>query len=95
MLDTPIILFKLLLSCGSNKLKNYFYNLVNDAELEDERDESFIELIINNLFDTTTLSGPQKHNLKVAMHYINGPYYLKKALEKLNERTYSATKNRL
>lgn len=84
MLDTPIILFKLLLSCGSNKLKNYFYNLVNDAELEDERDESFIELIINNLFDTTTLSGPQKHNLKVAMHYINGPYYLKKALEKLN-----------
>ncbi|MCT7542344.1 hypothetical protein N5U20_04395 [Aliarcobacter butzleri] len=84
MLDTPIILFKLLLSCGSNKLKNYFYNLVNDAELEDDRDESFIELIINNLFDTTTLSGPQKHNLKVAMHYINGPYYLKKALEKLN-----------
>ncbi len=84
MLDTPIILFKLLLSCGSNKLKNYFYNLVNDAELEDERDESFIELIINNLFDITTLSGPQKHNLKVAMHYINGPYYLKKALEKLN-----------
>ncbi|MBD3842461.1 MAG: hypothetical protein IE909_11355, partial [Campylobacterales bacterium] len=84
MLDTPITLFKLLLSCGSNKLKNYFYNLVNDAELEDERDESFIELIINNLFDTTTLSGPQKHNLKVAMHYINRPYYLKKALEKLN-----------
>lgn len=84
MLDTPIVLFKLLLSCGSMKLKNYFYNLVTDAELVDERDESFIELIINNLFDTTTLSGPQKHNLKVAMHYINGPYYLKKALEKLN-----------
>jgi len=84
MLDTPIVLFKLLLSCGSNKLKNYFYNFVNDTELEDERDESFIELIINNLFDTTTLSGPQKHNLKVAMHYINGPYYLKKALERLN-----------
>jgi hypothetical protein len=84
VLDTPIVLFKLLLSCGSNKLKNYFYNLVTDAELEDERDESFIELIINNLFDTTTLSGPQKHNLKVAMHYINGPYYFKKALEKLN-----------
>ena len=84
MLDTPIVLFKLLLSCGSGKLKNYFSNLVTDAELVDERDESFIELIINNLFDTTTLSGPQKHNLKVAMHYINGPYYLKKALEKLN-----------
>jgi len=87
VLDTPIVLFKLLLSCefaGSRKLINYFYNIVFDAELEDERDESFIELIINNLFDTTTLSGPQKHNLKVAMHYINGPYYLRKALERLN-----------
>lgn len=84
VLDTPIVLFKLLLSCSSIKLINYFYNLVIDAELEDERDESFIKLIINNLFDTTTLSGPQKHNLKVAMHHINGPYYLKKALEKLN-----------
>ena len=84
LVDTPIVLFKLLLSCSSRKLTNYFYNLVISAELEDERDESFIELIIDNLFDTTTLSGPQKHNLKVAMHYINGPYYLKKALEKLN-----------
>jgi hypothetical protein len=84
ILDTPIVLFKLLLSCGSKKLINYFYNLVIDAELKDERDEYFIELIINNLFDTTTLLGPQKHSLKVAMHYINGPFYLKKALEKLN-----------
>lgn len=84
LLDTPIVLFKLLLSCGSKKLTNYFFNLVNDAELEDEIDESFEELIINNLFDTTALSGLQKHNLKVAMHYINGPYYLKKALERLN-----------
>ena len=84
LIDTPIVLFQLLYSCGSKKLINYFYSLVNDAELEDERDESFIELIIDNLFDTTTLSGPQKHNLKVAMHYINGQYYLKKALERLN-----------
>lgn len=84
VLDTPIVLFKLLLSCGSRKLIAFFYNLVTDAELEDERDESFTELIIKNLFDTTTVSGLQKHNLKVAMHYINGPYYLKKALEKLN-----------
>lgn len=84
LIDTPIVLFKLLLSCNSKKLINYFYNLVIDAELEDERDESFIELIIDNLFDTTTLNGSQKHNLKVAMHYINGQYYLKRALEKLN-----------
>jgi len=84
MIDTPIVLFKLLLSCSSTKLISYFYNFVFDAELEDDRDESFIELVINNLFNTTTLNGPQKHNLKVAMHYVNGPYYLKKALEKLN-----------
>ena len=43
-----------------------------------------IELIIDNMFDTITLSGIQKHNLKVEMHYVNGKYYLKKALERLN-----------
>lgn len=84
LIDTPIVLFKLLLACSSKKLINYFYSFVNNAELEDERDENFIELIIDNMFDTTTLSGFQKHNLKVEMHYVNGKYYLKKALEKLN-----------
>jgi hypothetical protein len=84
LIDTPIVLFKLLLSCGSSKLINYFYSFVNNAELENERDEGFIELITDNLFDTTTLNGIQKHNLKVEMHYVNGKYYLKKALEKLN-----------
>lgn len=84
LIDTPIVLFKLLSSYGSKKLISYFYSLVGDTELKDERDESFIELIIDNLFDTTTLSGLQKHNLKVAMHYINGKFYLKKALERLN-----------
>jgi len=84
LIDTPIVLFKLLSSCGAKKLINYFSNLIDDAELEDETDESFLELITENLFDTETLSGLQKHNLKVAMHYVNGKYYLKKALEKLN-----------
>lgn len=84
LIDTPIVLFKLLLSYGSSKLINYFYSFVNNAELENERDESFIELITDNLFDTTNLTGIQKHNLKVEMHYVNGKYYLKKALEKLN-----------
>ena len=84
LIDTPIVLFKLLLACSSKKLINYFYSFVNNAELENERDESFIELITDNLFDTTTLNGIQKHNLKVEMHYVNGKYYLKKALEKLN-----------
>lgn len=84
LISTPIVLFKLLHTSRSKKLIEYFQNYISNAELEDERDESFIELIINNLFNTTTLSGPQKHNLKVAMHYINGQYYLKKALERLN-----------
>jgi hypothetical protein len=84
LLETPIILFNLLLGSGSKKLLHYFYNLVIDAEIEDERDEDFINLIVDNLFETDVLKGMQKHNLKVAMHYINGKYYLKKALEKLN-----------
>ena len=84
LLDTPIVMFKLLYACDSKKLINYFYSLVSDAELKVERDESFVELIVDNLFDTITLCGLQKHNLKVAMHYVNGQYYLKKALEKLN-----------
>lgn len=84
LLDTPIILFKLLLSAKSQKLVNYFDYLLEDVELKDERDERFTELIIDDLFKTTTINGMQKHNLKVAMHYINGQYYLKKALERLN-----------
>jgi len=84
LVDTPIVLFKLLFSSGSKKLINYFYNLVNDAELNDERDESFTETIIKNLFNITTVTGIDKHNLKVAMHYINGQFYLKKALERLD-----------
>jgi hypothetical protein len=88
MLDTPIILFKLLLSCDSKKFIDYFYNLIINVELEDERDENFTQLIVNNLFKTKTLNGIQKHNLKIAMHYINGKYYLKKALEKLNGQIF-------
>ena len=66
------------------RLINYFYNYLGDVELRGERDENFIEIIVNNLFKTTTLKGIEKHNLKIAMHYINGKYYLKKALERLN-----------
>jgi len=84
LLDTPIILIQLLLSSKSNKLIGFFYNLVSDVELKDERDNNFTKLIVNNLLNTKTIKGIQKHNLKIAMHYINGQYYLKKALEKLN-----------
>lgn len=84
LLETPITLFKLLLASDSNKLVSFFYNMIENEELHDERDESFIQLIVDNLFDTTNLNGSQKHNFKIAMSYINGKYYLKTALEKLN-----------
>jgi len=84
LIDTPIIMFQLLSSSDSKTLINYFYYLLHDAKLKDERDENFTKMIVDNLFHTTTIKGIQKHNLKIAMHYINGRYYLKKALEKLN-----------
>jgi len=84
LIDTPIVLFKLLSSCGSKKLVSYFHTLLRDAVLEDKRDESFTDMIVNNLFQITAIKGIDKHNLKIAMHYINGQFYLKKALEKLN-----------
>ena len=49
-------------------LINYFYSFVNNAELENERDESFIELITDNLFDTTILNGIQKHNISSVLN---------------------------
>jgi hypothetical protein len=85
LLDTPIVLIQLLLNSKSKKIINFFYNLVIDATLNDDRDDSFTNLIVNNLLNTKTINGIQKHNLKVAMHYINGQYYLKKALERLND----------
>lgn len=84
MIDTPIVLFKLLQASNSNKLISYFYNYLGDVKLHGERDENFIEKIIDNLFRITTLKGIEKHSLKIFMHYINGKYYLKKALERLN-----------
>ncbi|SFP17856.1 hypothetical protein [Hydrogenimonas thermophila] len=86
MIDTPIVLFKLLQASNSNKLINYFYNYLVSmrVELNGERDEKFIKEIIDNLFRITTLKEIKEHSLKIAMHYINGKYYLKKALERLN-----------
>ena len=84
LIDTPIVLYNLLSSANSKQLINYFYNLVYNAELQDERDEKFTHIVINNLLNSNNLKGIDKHNLKIAMHYINGKYYLKKILERLN-----------
>jgi hypothetical protein len=83
LLNTPIILFKLLQSAKSEKLIYYFYDFIKEEDLKDERDENFTFIIINSLFHTKHLKGIDKHNLKIAMHYINGKYYLKKALKRL------------
>jgi len=83
LIETPIILFKLLEVVKSQTFIRYFDNLLGDIELEDERDSSFVDKTVSNLFDSTTLKGIEKHNLKVGMHYINGKYYLQEALRRV------------
>lgn len=82
LLETPIILFKLILSSNSKKMAAYFLNMLDNVKLKDERDDDFIKRMIDDLFNTVEIRGFQKHDFKVAMHYINGKYYLKQALEK-------------
>ncbi|MDD2949158.1 MAG: hypothetical protein PHU29_00070 [Sulfuricurvum sp.] len=83
LLETPIILFNMLRISSSKRLTSYFYGMVEEAEITGEIDESFVQKIVDYLFDTAAVKSRDKHNLKVAMHYINGNYYLKKALEEL------------
>ncbi|MDD4950713.1 hypothetical protein [Sulfuricurvum sp.] len=83
LIETPIILFNLLKSSASKRLAGYFYGMVEEAEIIWEIDDSFVQRIVDHLFDTTAVKSRDKHNLKVAMHSINGNYYLKKALEEL------------
>ena len=83
LIETPIILFKLLEESKSENFIKYFDNLLTDIELKDERDSSFIDKIISNLFDSISIKGIEKHNLKVAMHHINGKYYLREALRRI------------
>jgi len=82
-IETPIILFNLLRESKSKILISYFDNILSDIELIDERDNSFIDKTITNLFNSSTIKGIEKHNLKVAMHYINGKYYLREALRRI------------
>ena len=82
-IKTPIILFNLLKESKSKTLIAYFDNILSDIELIDERDDSFIETIVRNLFNSSTITGIEKHNLKVAIHHINGKYYLREALRRI------------
>lgn len=83
LIETPIILFKLLSESYSQTLISYFDNMLSEVELKDERDNSFVENVILNLFNTTNIKGIEKHNLKVAIHHINGKYYLREALRRI------------
>ena len=83
LIETPIILFKLLEESKSQTSIRYFDNLLSEVELKDERDSSFVDKTISNLFDSTIIKGIEKHNFKVAMHHINGQYYLREALRKI------------
>ena len=83
LIETPIILFKLLEESKSQISIRYFDNLLSEVELKDERDSSFVDKTISNLFDSTIIKGIEKHNFKVAMHHINGQYYLREALRKI------------
>jgi len=83
LIETPIILFKLLEESKSPFFMKYFDNLLSDVELKDERDITFVDRVVSNLFDSTTIKGIEKHNLKVAMHHINGKYYLREALRRI------------
>lgn len=83
LLQTPILLFKLLDAAASKKFIEYFIGLLEDSLLEEELDESFVKKIINDLHSTEKISGIDKHNLKIAMHHISSNYYLVNALRSI------------
>lgn len=84
LISTPIVLFRLLNSSKQKWLIKHFLNQLNSATQEVERDDSFVEDMVDFMFEIETLDRRKKHNLKVAMHHMNGEYYLKKVLERLN-----------
>ncbi len=83
LLQTPILLFKLLEAAASKKFIEYFIGLLEDSSLEEELDESFVEKIIHDLHSTERIGGIDKHNLKIAMHHISSNYYLVNALRSI------------
>lgn len=83
LLETPIILFNLLKTSSSKRLLNYFYGMVETAEITADIDDRFIQTVVDNLFDVHTVKSREKHNFKVAMHSLDGKYYLKQALGEL------------
>ncbi len=83
LLQTPILLFKLLVAANSKKFTEYFTELLEGSLLEEDLDESFVEKIINNLCSTEAVHGIDKHNLKIAMHHISSNYYLVNALRRI------------
>ncbi len=85
-LKVPILLIYLLILAQDKKLVSYFLFLLPEVEIPEDRDEQFIESIIDGSLNHLDLSGNSKYNLKIAMHYKNKTFYLNEALEKLQEK---------
>jgi hypothetical protein len=84
-LKMPILLIYLLQLAQDKRLGGYFISLLPDVNIPEDRDEHFIEGIVSSALNHLDLDNISKHNLKIAMHYINKDYYLSEALNTLQE----------
>ena len=84
-LKMPILLIYLLQLAEDKKLITYFISLLPDADIPEDRDEQFINTIVENSLKHLDLSSVAKHNLKIAMHYKYKTFYLNESLNKLQE----------
>jgi hypothetical protein len=84
LIKMPTLLVYLLVLAKSQKYVTYFINMLpSDITEPSERDEQFIEVIVNGLLSHHDLNAIQKHNLKIAMHYKYKNFYLNEALKKI------------
>ena len=86
LLNMPIFLTYLLrLAHDKNKTELFLSKLEqrNIVEPNTDRDDHFIKQTITNLLHHEGLTGMQKHNLKISMHYKYANFYLKLGFEKL------------
>lgn len=81
----PILLIYLLQLVGDKKLTAYFLSLISEVEIPEDRDELFIDTIIENSLQHFDLNNIEKHNLKIAMHHKYKTFFLNESLNKLQE----------
>lgn len=81
----PILLIYLLQLAEDKKFISYFISLLPDIEIPEDRDEQFIDSIVENSLKHLDLNNIAKNNLKIAMHYKYKTFYLNESLNKLKE----------